>query len=298
MTDDIQALLAFLGAEPFTDADVYRRAITQPINEGNKAGLSSLRTAMIQVALRRSKALAQIQLSEKQVELRSVEFPTGPHKAIHDTLFGTARLIFSSTLQQARDGKESVDNYMSILEMLLRIRQACCSGDLVPPSRRQRAEEVWQEHQSRGGKPLTAEEGKILLEKLKGTLEANEECAICMSEIDESAAVILRACGHVFCDSCMTKVTEGNKCSCPLCRKAFVPSDLIKRNAAAAAADAELKKVPDELIEGGDGSLGMSPKIAVLLAAMDEMKPDEKGVIFSQVRSWFSFLPERLHPLL
>ncbi len=281
LSDDIHALLSFLGVEPLADAEVFRRAITQPITDGTANGLGRLRNAMAHVALRRSKALAQIQLSEKQVELRAVEFPPGPHKAIHDTLFDTARLIFSSTLQQDRGG---LDNYMSILEMLLRIRQACCSGELVPPERRQRAEEVWQELQSRGGKPLTAEEGKILLEKLKGTLEANEECAVCLCEMDESAAVILRACGHVFCEPCMAHVTSGNKSCCPLCRKDFSPADMIKRNAAvAAAAAAEQKGSSDRLLLASEEGMGMSPKVAALMAAIDEMQPDEKGVIFSQV---------------
>jgi hypothetical protein len=74
--------------------------------------------------------------------LRAVEFPNGSHKFIHDTLFDTARCIFSATLQGPTGDGDDVpknspkfDNYMGILEKLLRIRQACCSGELVPLER-------------------------------------------------------------------------------------------------------------------------------------------------------------------
>lgn len=285
-TDDINSLLSFLKVEPLADANVFRRTITQPIQQGDDVGLARLRTTMAHVALRRTKALAGIQLSEKVVELRSVEFPDGIHKTIHDNLFSTARAIFAAALQEGEG--EALKNYMSILETLLRVRQACCSGQLVPKDRRDSADQVLLELKSRGDKPLTVDEGNALMEKLRGTFETPEaaaevpECAVCLCEMEENDAIILRACRHIFCAACISHVTTGHDSRCPLCRKEFAKTDMIRKSTASAAASAADEKITS-ISSLEDDEIELSPKVLALLEAMKEMQADEKGVIFSQV---------------
>jgi SNF2 family DNA or RNA helicase len=214
---------------------------------------------------------------------------------VFHTVFESAKIVFKAALQ---DGDDNALSHRSIFEVLTRLRQACCCGSLVPIERLEAAERVLEIATKKGG-TLTAEEGKELLEKLKGALESDEttpECAICLEGMDESAAVVLRGCGHVFCQICISKVSMGHHSNCPFCRHAFLPDDMIKFSAAVAASAAD---------EDSNGQLklsqvehfGPSPKMEALLQAIKEMKPGEKAVIFSQFTKFLdrveTFLKEK-----
>lgn len=101
------------------------------MQNGEEIGLTRLRVVMSHVALRRSKGTTNLKLTEKTVQLASVDFEEGsPHKAIYDALFGTMRVAFQAVLQ---DGDSAVlKRYTSVFEILLRLRQSCCSANLVP----------------------------------------------------------------------------------------------------------------------------------------------------------------------
>ena len=290
--DDIQSLFSFLGVEHLGDREIFRRAVSQPIQAGDEVGLARLRAMMSHITLRRSKMLANVSLPEKVVEMRSVQFPAdSKDKAIHDTLFQTAQAAFKATLQGG--DAEALKNYMSVLETLLRIRQACCSSVLVPKERLERAEQVLAELQGRDGKALSAEEGKALLDKLKGTFEEQDvECAICLCEMEEKQAVILRSCTHVFCQTCIARVaTTAAHSNCPLCRAPFSTKDMIEKNVASKAAETSSDVVPLPL---STEELGPSPKIQALLDAIGEMKPGEKGVIFSYFTTFLDEIEKHL----
>ena len=130
--EDIHSLLSFLSVEPFADRPIFKEAIAQPIYFGNAIGLSRLRTVMTQVALRRSKS--KLDLPPKNVEFRWVTFPDNcPHKYIHDALFKSAQMDVREKLSTPGSTDIIVEKtYMEILESLLRLRQACVSGVIVP----------------------------------------------------------------------------------------------------------------------------------------------------------------------
>jgi len=276
--EDIHSLFSFLGVEPLGDAQIFRRAVSQPIQNGDDVGLALLRTMMAHVALRRNKS--KLQLVEKTVELRSIAFPDGcGHKTIYDSVYDSAKAVFAATLSA---GDERVmKNYMMILETLMRIRQACLSGTLVPRERLEMAEQVLTELKGKKGQ-LTAEEGEALLKKLKGAFEGDAEtfeCGVCLEDVGENLAVVLRTCSHVFCEPCVTRVADQCRGLCPLCRHPYAVQDMIKQSAAAAATQQEEKVVP---MSQCMDDLGPSPKLEAMLQAIGEMKEDEKGVIFSQ----------------
>ena len=286
---DIYSLLNFLGVEPLNDASIFRRAITQPMKDGNDVGLSRLRTTMAHVALRRSKKLVQIQLAEKEVQLRSIIFPKDINKQVYDALFGTIRMAFLAVLQEGE--QKVMKNYTSIFEKLLRLRQCCCSLSLIPSERRKAALNLWDDYQKRQerGHILTAEEGAKLLEKLKGAFtqddESIPECAICLMEMDQSGCRILRTCAHVYCHDCITKVVAMSDVKCPLCRVPFSNSDIIEKEMVVVAASQVSKEEKDDKNDLTN-SPGHSPKILALMEALCEMKQDEKGVIFSQFKKF------------
>ena len=282
--DDIYALLSFLSVEPLDDKDVFRRAVTQPILNGDDVGLARLRTVMAHVALRRNKSTLNLKMANKVVELRSIEFPASSlHTEIHDILFRSAQIVVRATLEAGED--KAIKNYMMILETLTRIRQACVSGELIPGERVEAAQLVLAEVEKKG--KLTPEEGEVLLKKLKGAFDGAEsaECAVCFDEMEEGDAVILKSCAHVFCEPCVSKIAADCSGLCPLCRRKFSSTDMVKKSIASAAVSAD-----NSTTFRLTNDLGPSPKLEALLLAIAEMKADEKGVIFSQFRKFLDII--------
>lgn len=69
-----------------------------------------------------------------------------------------------------------------------------------------------------------------------------------------------------------------------MCRASYTSDDIVSKTILEKAAKSEKKK--EEPKVKGD-ALGQSPKLEKLMSLIDEMEPDEKGVIFSQ---WTSLL--------
>ena len=174
---------------------------------------------------------------------------------------------------------------MMILETLTRIRQACVSGELIPGERVEAAQLVLAEVEKKG--KLTPEEGEVLLKKLKGAFDGAEsaECAVCFDEMEEGDAVILKSCAHVFCEPCVSKIAVDCSGLCPLCRRKFSSTDMVKKSIASAAVSAD-----NSTTFRLTNDLGPSPKLEALLLAIAEMKADEKGVIFSQFRKFLDII--------
>eukprot|EP00594_Rhizosolenia_setigera_P011544 CAMPEP_0178958718 /NCGR_PEP_ID=MMETSP0789-20121207/11812_1 /TAXON_ID=3005 /ORGANISM="Rhizosolenia setigera, Strain CCMP 1694" /LENGTH=953 /DNA_ID=CAMNT_0020641483 /DNA_START=160 /DNA_END=3021 /DNA_ORIENTATION=+ len=292
--DDVHSLLAFLSVEPLDNKSIFTRAITNPIKNGDEIGLTRLRTCMSFLSLRRSKENANIKLVEKEVQLCSVEFLEDANKKTYEALYGTLRVAMEAILSEG-DGKQALKNYSSIFEKILRLRQACCTGKLVAKERRDIAIKVWDELNSRKSKEkLTAEEGLKLLDKLKAEFKEVPECGICLMEMEEADGIILKKCQHVFCKSCIKQVLSMSNKKCPYCRTDFAEGEIIDMctasDAAAKAKDEEQNKAQDTK----DTTFGTSPKIKALLEEIKKMKPDEKGVIFSQFTSYLDLIGESM----
>jgi SWI/SNF-related matrix-associated actin-dependent regulator of chromatin subfamily A3 len=282
---DIQSLFGFLQLPNLGDNRIFRRAITQPIQAGDPVGFARLRTTMAHLSLRRTKDC--LDLVEKTVELRLVEFGDSSHARIHDTLFNSVKHVFS-----AMEDALATKHYMMILEALTRIRQACVSGCMVPKERIELAEKVLGELRQKGSAISPADAEKILL-KLKGEFSQDlVECSICFEEMEESTAAVLRTCHHVFCEGCLTTVSNQCERKCPLCRTGFAPADMIKKSAALEASRDISGQIPQSL-----NDLGPSPKLLALEAAIKEMKKGERGVIFSQFTKCLDLIGPHLEKL-
>ena len=294
-SDDIFSIFSFLGVQPLDDKTIFTRAITQPIKNGDEMGLTRLRTAMGFLSLRRSKNNVNIKLVEKDVQLCSVEFANDAHKQVYDALFGTVRVAMEAILGE--EESKALKNYSVIFEKLLRLRQSCCSGLLLTQERRDIAIKVWEEMKaSKTTKKLTAEEGLALLEKLKGAFsEVDEpgslpECGICLMEMEEQDGTIIKSCGHVFCSLCIHQVIAKSNKKCPYCRQSFAESDIVDMKQAKTAANEKDEEKP----AAENLTFGVPPKIQTLLASIQGMKGDEKGVIFSQFTSHLDILGKAL----
>ncbi|GKY94354.1 hypothetical protein MPSEU_000401200 [Mayamaea pseudoterrestris] len=270
---DIHSLLAFLEVQPLGCADVFKRFIVNPIRAHKEIGLDRLRTVMSYICLRRKKqkVMQTIKLVPKTVEIRSVEFPAGSeHKRTYDALYDTARAYFIDALETSEDGV--FGKFSEMLGLILYLRRSCNHLSLVPHGYRTRATE------SRATiMKLCKKEGKTLLEYLRGAFNNVEqlvECAVCMNELEEKDAVILRKCRHIFCEPCLNQIHNQ---LCPLCRDSYTSDDMVKKHTAEAAVKQDVVDINKEI-----QLHTRSPKVQAMLDAIDEMKADEKAVIFSQ----------------
>lgn len=160
---DIHSLLKFLGLEPLSDAKLFRDEITVPIQQGKPIGLARLRTAMAHVALRRTKNATNIDLVGKEHYLRKVKFPEGDHKRIHDVLYNTTQAAFNDVAQNDFEGGRVP--FFGMFELVLRIRQACCSGELIPEERFDKVSKIARKLKYGNG-DLNVTEGLELFEAL------------------------------------------------------------------------------------------------------------------------------------
>jgi SNF2 family DNA or RNA helicase len=167
-SDDTFALLTFLGVDSISDAAVFREKITKPIKAGKGVGLSRLRCALAQVTLRRTKQTTDIQLVAREKKLVKINFPEGSHKQVHDALFTSSKAVFDA-LGKGDAEKMTFKTHGKMFEQLLRIRQACCSGELVPIDRRNSALQVARHLKLKGNSgPLDSTSANALLERLTG----------------------------------------------------------------------------------------------------------------------------------
>ena len=325
--DDAQPLFAFLNAAPLSDWATWQRAVGRPLRDGDATGLARLRVLLTSLALRRTKALLGSRLPPKTVEVHTVPLDAVTREA-YDTLFASARSAVAAAAESGGDDA-LLRLYTPILECLLRMRQACNDAQLVPAQRLEAARQVLasiQEANAKGkGKQrgaITSEEAAKLFTALAGVLgatpasdpgapaepdAASDDCAICSEALTDVTARILRACRHAFCDSCISSWASvaRNGPSCPLCRTAFVPADMLSKAALTAAAAAAASAPGGEAAPAAEaapaprpGLPAMSPKVAALLEALSSMRTKDgqaaKCVVFSQFTSFLDVIQEAL----
>jgi DNA repair protein RAD5 len=304
-TDDIHSLLCFLNANhpadnPLLPKKQFLEFVAAPIAENKLVGLSRIRTQMQHISLRRTKNLVDLKLPAKRVHIVSVPFAaSGFHREVHRVLYKTARECFLNLLSM--DKRDMYRHFLEFFVLVLRVRQSCDHGALVPNDAFERAtkalELIEEAEVDIEGIRMDEDEAKKLLLQLLAVLkpptgELPEECGICLEGFDESTAVALRGCCHVFCLQCMNTClqTSPQLRKCPLCRHPFKKNDRITVAQCKKVILAKNKKEKiseTETAEKENEKNEESPKITALLEKIQEMGADEKGIIFSQ---WTSFL--------
>jgi DNA repair protein RAD5 len=325
-------LLSFLELEPLNDKQFFRDYITLPIQRGNKnIGLSRLRLAMSQITLRRTKKVANINMVGKEYHLRRVDFVEGDHKNIHDVLYYTAQVTFDAVVREADYDEPEGTPLTAMFEMVLRVRQACCSGELIPKERYIRAAEIAADLQTRDGK-ISATEGFRLLNALQGiAVEVEDDDGEFLAndneienETDEEeekneqpgveSVLVGRPKRQAARDHFLYKRSKSND-------EENLDSDTDSDDEVAIKDDSTDSEVSFGSFNEDDSDEELSsdveptpkkkpakkrvkaltcnitqtaPKIDALLATIDEMKPEEKGVIFSQFTTFLNRVEKEL----
>lgn len=173
-------------------------------------------------------------------------------------------------------GKNGMDAYRHILEILLRLRQVCCHWKLCGS----RVTDLMALLETDGPVVLNKENTKALQDLLQLSIDSRDECSICLEELHNP---VITACKHVFGQECIERTIELQH-KCPMCRSPLV-------DAACLVPPAKEEKM-DEVIDVETKSSKTEALMSILNASRQD--PKSKVVIFSQ---WTSFLDIIQHQL-
>ncbi|MBA0691373.1 hypothetical protein Goari_009002 [Gossypium aridum] len=185
--DDLYSYFRFLRYDPYAVYKSFCSAIKIPISKNPAKGYPKLQAILQTIMLRRTKATLLdgkpiINLPPKVIELKKVEF-TEEERDFYSRLESDSRAQFK---EYAAAGTVK-QNYVNILLMLLRLRQACDHPLLV------------RGFDSNSSQRLSIETAKTL-------------CGICNDPPEDAVVAV---CGHVFCNQCISEHLTGDDYQCP-----------------------------------------------------------------------------------
>jgi len=298
--EDIQSLFQFLGVSPMNSIYRWKKSLGRDLRYGGSpVALGKLRVLLSSICMRRTKQLLQDKLPSKTVELKKIPFGE-EEKDIYDVLFDSACLAFRVFYDlDFGKGKEVMKRYTDFLECLLRLRQACCSPDLIPERRLEGARQVLVTYadmleEDTSKRRLTLKEAEELLEMLQGQKAGSKDG-------DEDVKEDLTQCWtqagpHLqeFAVKNMQLGEDGEKGK-------DIGEEEIKEitatiNKEISENEKELAKAK-QLVEKA-GSLTCRPsKIKALLSSLKTLiqeNPTQKVVIFSQFTSFIDIITSNL----
>ncbi|KAJ6802551.1 helicase-like transcription factor CHR28 isoform X1 [Iris pallida] len=203
--DDLYSYFRFLRFEQLEKYHSFCSSIKVPINKDPPNGYKRLRAVLKMIMLRRTKGTLLdgkpiINLPPKTVSLKKVKF-SNEERNFYMTLEAESQEQF----KVYADAGTVKQNYVNILLMLLRLRQACDHHLLVKGcgsvSNRNSSLET--------AKKLSRDKKINLLSCLEASLAI---CTICNDAPEDSVVTI---CGHVFCNQCICEHLNGDEHICP-----------------------------------------------------------------------------------
>lgn len=203
--DDLYSYFRFLRHEPYAVFRTFRDQLKVPINKNPRNGYKKLQAVLKTIMLRRTKGTfidgePIIDLPPKTIELKKVEF-SKDERDFYCRLEAESRAQFA---EYAAAGTVK-QNYVNILLMLLRLRQACDHPLLVKGfnSNSKVASSIEM------AKKLPREKKCFLLDCLEGSMAI---CGICNDPPEDAVVTV---CGHVFCNQCVCEHISGDDTQCP-----------------------------------------------------------------------------------
>ncbi|KAI4296663.1 hypothetical protein L6164_036604 [Bauhinia variegata] len=202
--DDLYSYFRFLRYDPYAVYQSFCSTIKIPISRNPSKGYKKLQAVLKTIMLRRTKGTLLdgepiISLPPKSVELRKVEF-SPEERDFYSRLEADSRAQF----QEYADAGTVKQNYVNILLMLLRLRQACDHPLLVRPYN---SNTLWKS--SEMAKKLPREKQISLLNSLEDNLAL---CRICNDPPEDA---VVASCGHVFCNQCICEHLNADSNQCP-----------------------------------------------------------------------------------
>ncbi|KAA8519836.1 hypothetical protein F0562_014074 [Nyssa sinensis] len=206
--DDLYSYFRFLRYDPYAVYKSFCSTIKVPINRNPTNGYRKLQAVLKTVMLRRTKGTLLdgepiINLPPKSIELKKVDF-TKEERDFYCRLEADSRAQFA---KYAAAGTVK-QNYVNILLMLLRLRQACDHPFLVNGYD---SSSVWRSSLETA-KKLPREKLVSLLNCLEASLAI---CGLCNVRGIPPEDAVVTSCGHVFCNQCICEHLTGDDNQCP-----------------------------------------------------------------------------------
>ncbi|EDQ90124.1 uncharacterized protein MONBRDRAFT_24613 [Monosiga brevicollis MX1] len=325
--EDVYSLIRFLRVEPYAHFSYWRQHVQEPFERDEDAGISALQKILAPLLLRRTKHTKDetgspiVQLPSSSVEVLMLEFSSA-EREFYDAIFQRSKNKFD----EFQAAGKVLNNYANILELLLRLRQACDHPFLTLRNMTQEEEAAREDKRLRtqarqgvfsdidtlvakfmsdsrqGNASLRADHVATMAEDLRYLLQRSSHGASaqqnqetkateqappeCSVCLDTIDEPVVTPCAHYGCRVCMENAVD-NFHECPLCRKPLQRSSLFRIQAPDPDVESAATAPPNE--DDRQHWLSSS-KLKALLADLDAatQQPDRpKVIVFSQ---WTSML--------
>lgn len=233
---DVFALLHFLKEDPWADIGWFNTVILKPFEKGDPIALGRLKAVLHPLMLRRTKDM------NDEDGAKILELPPRIEETLRLTFSETERDFYEALYNRSQTRFEAfvkegvvLNKYVQILQLLGQLRQGCNHPFLVLGRGAKEAKDFESEiskfvekFASRstliGEKVMSAQFVEGLVEDLKKSGDARQECPICLS-IPEYP--VLSECGHLYCRECIDPMfNERGFARCPICRTVFSQTGL------------------------------------------------------------------------
>ncbi|ORY14184.1 SNF2 family N-terminal domain-domain-containing protein [Clohesyomyces aquaticus] len=224
--DELYPQIRFLGIKPYNDWARFRTDISQQLKAGQdwrrERGVTRVHALIKSIMLRRTKQTILdgepiCNIPPKSIEPASVEFSDEEHE-LYKAIEGKSQLQFNKYLKAGT----VVNNYASVLLLLLRLRQACCHPHLIKDLGVQVSTEGIDEEELLNRAQQLKDDVVARLKESMGF-----ECPICFDATQNPT--IFMPCGHTSCGECFQKLIDparavqegredGSAAKCPHCR--------------------------------------------------------------------------------
>ncbi|KAI4368176.1 hypothetical protein MLD38_016763 [Melastoma candidum] len=219
--DDLYSYFRFLRYDPYAAYKTFCASIKGPIQRSPTKGYKKLQAILKTIMLRRTKGTLLdgepiITLPPKSVELKKVDF-SEEERDFYLKLEADSRAQFE---EYAAAGTVK-ENYVNILLMLLRLRQACDHPLLVKGN----ASNSSSKSSIQMARKLPREKQMHLLKCLEASLAI---CGICSDPPEEA---VVSVCGHVFCNQCVSEHLNGDNghCAAANCKAKLTMASVFSR---------------------------------------------------------------------
>lgn len=290
--NDVFSLLRFLQVKPWSSWAFWNRGIVSNIDSKDQASqklaMSLLRDIISSMTLRRKKSTKDSQgrpivhLPKKTVEIVCLT-PSLEEQDFYSALHARSKVQFDAFVRQGKVMK----NFACVLELLLRLRQACDHPYLVfaaAPSKdsvlMKDKDKLFKQFLDAGSSSQYVE--NVLNAAESGALQKSAECPICLDAIDDPVAP--KECGHPACRACLLEALQRSR-KCPVCRVTITSNsittlpratrfsvDLQKRWRSSAKIDALLHDVKDihsKRMQNGGQAIGKTVVFSQFTSMLD-----------------------------
>lgn len=286
--DDLFSLLHFLKVDPYGEWTWWSKIIMKPIRNREEHGFSRLQSVLETILLRRTKDQKVndapiVSLPPKVINIRKITCRPDEEE-FYQNLWNSSKSQFQNLEASGR----VLENYAHILELLLRLRQAC-DHPLLARKSTANSPNLNLKNLAR-----MIKESPDALPRMKqlvsnGVDYEDEACAICFESVENAA---MGPCGHIYCKGCIeTHVSNSPQGTldlnqvpdCPICRCSLQGGYML------------IPKKP-ETNSGGSNQKKFnrdnwlpSSKIDALMQELTSLPQEEgiKSIVFSQ---WTSML--------